>query len=74
MTANFTASATYTYLEATNRGTGKDLPRRANHALTTSLDWTTPLAGLKLGADLRLVGDSFDNASNTSRLSGLEIA
>ena len=70
VTANFTASATYTYLEATNRGTGKDLPRRANHALTTSLDWTTPLAGLKLGADLRLVGDSFDNASNTSRLDG----
>lgn len=67
--------AAYTYLETENRtrGTanfGKDLARRPAHALTLSSDWTTPLAGLTLGADLRLVGDSFDNASNTRRLDG----
>lgn len=67
--------AAYTYLETENRtrGTanfGKDLARRPAHALTLSSDWTTPLAGLILGADLRLVGDSFDNASNTRRLDG----
>lgn len=70
VTDKLRASATYTYLEAVNRGTGKDLPRRAGHALSTSLDWTTPLAGLALGADLRVVGDSFDNAANTNRLDG----
>lgn len=67
--------AAYTYLETENRtrGTanfGKDLARRPAHALTLSSDWTSPLAGLTLGADLRLVGDSFDNASNTRRLDG----
>ncbi|MBF9152509.1 TonB-dependent receptor [Novosphingobium sp. 1Y9A] len=67
--------AAYTWLETENRtrGTanfGKDLARRPAHALTLSSDWTTPLAGLTLGADLRLVGDSFDNASNTRRLDG----
>lgn len=67
--------AAYTYLETENRtpgnaNRGKDLARRPAHALTLSSDWTTPLAGLTLGADLRLVGDSFDNASNTRRLDG----
>lgn len=67
--------AAYTYLETENRtrGTanfGRDLARRPAHALTLSSDWTSPLAGLTLGADLRLVGDSFDNASNTRRLDG----
>ncbi|OYW50946.1 MAG: TonB-dependent receptor [Novosphingobium sp. 28-62-57] len=67
--------AAYTYLETENRTAGnanfgKDLARRPSHALTLSSDWTTPLAGLILGADLRLVGDSFDNASNSTRLDG----
>ncbi len=74
-TENLHLQAAYTYLETENRtaGTanlGKDLPRRPTHALTLSSDWTTPLAGLTLGADLRLVGDSFDNASNATRLDG----
>lgn len=71
--------AVYTYLETENRTAGnanfgKDLPRRPGHALTLSGDWKPvdagPLAGLNLGADLRLVGDSFDNAANTTRLDG----
>lgn len=67
--------AAYTYLETENRtpgnaNRGKNLARRPAHALTLSSDWTTPLAGLTLGADLRLVGDSFDNAANTRRLDG----
>lgn len=71
--------AAYTYLETENRtaGTanfGNDLARRPAHALTLSSDWTPvdsgPLAGFTLGADLRLVGDSYDNASNTRRLDG----
>jgi vitamin B12 transporter len=67
--------AAYTYLEARNltpgnANNGRDLARRPRHALTLSSDWTTPLAGLAVGADLRMVGDSFDNASNSRRLDG----
>lgn len=69
-----TASAAYTYLEATDRGTGRDLARRPRHAVSASLDWETPLAGLKLGTDLRLVGDSFDDAANTVRLDSHALA
>lgn len=62
--------AAYSYVKATDRSTGKDLPRRPRNALSAGLDWTTPLAGLKLGADLRLVSDSFDDKGNSTRLDG----
>jgi vitamin B12 transporter len=73
------AQAVYTYGKARNltpgsAALGKDLARRPRHALTASLDWTSPLAGLILGGDVRLVGDSFDNAANTTRLDGYYIA
>lgn len=69
------ARAVYAYVDAENRtpgaaDLGNDLARRPHHALTASVDWTTPLAGLTLGGDIRLVGDSFDNAGNTTRLDG----
>ena len=67
---NFTVSAAYTYLEATNRITGKDLARRPRNMVSVSADWTTPLHGLKLGADVRMVSDSFDDRGNFSRLDG----
>lgn len=69
-----TANGAYTYLEATDRGTGRDLARRPRHAVSASLDWETPLADLKLGTDLRLVGDSFDDAANTVRLDSHALA
>lgn len=70
-----TVSATlaYTYLEATDRTAGKasfgkDLARRPRHSLTTTIDWTTPLHDLALGADLVVRAASYDNAANTVRL------
>lgn len=66
--------AAYTFLDATNRATGSQLARRPRHALSVSADWTTPLAGLVLGADLRLAGDSFDDAGNFTRLDGYALA
>ncbi|WP_088309842.1 TonB-dependent receptor plug domain-containing protein [Novosphingobium sp. B 225] len=66
----FQARAAYSYTKATDRATGRDLPRRPRNAVSAGLDWTTPLAGMKLGADVRLVSDSFDNAGNTRRLDG----
>ena len=50
---------------------GNDLNRRPRHALTASADWTSPL-GLALGADVRLVGDSFDDRGEFVRLDGYE--
>jgi vitamin B12 transporter len=75
MTERFSAQVVYTYVEATNRtdgspNEGNDLARRPRHALTMSADWTTPLADLAVGGDIRLVSDSYDNASNTTSLDG----
>ncbi|NMN03452.1 MULTISPECIES: TonB-dependent receptor [unclassified Novosphingobium] len=65
----------YAYTEATDRTPGaatfgKDLARRPRHALTTSLDWATPWAGLALAADIRFQSETFDNAANSIKLSG----
>ncbi|OZA92384.1 MAG: TonB-dependent receptor [Erythrobacter sp. 34-65-8] len=73
-----TARAVYAYVETENRTLGSarlgnTLARRPRHALTVSADWQVPLAGLTLGADVRLVGDSFDNAANTVPLDGYEV-
>ncbi|MFN3516478.1 MAG: TonB-dependent receptor plug domain-containing protein [Novosphingobium sp.] len=68
--AGLAIGAAYTFLDATNRLTGKQLARRPRHALTVSADWDTSLAGLKLGADLRLVGDSFDDRGNFVPIDG----
>jgi vitamin B12 transporter len=67
---HFSASAAYSYVHATDRATGNDLARRPRHALTLAGDWATPLGGLALGADLRLVSDSYDDAGNFTRLDG----
>lgn len=75
----WTARAAYAYVDTENRtagsaNLGNALARRPRHALTVSADWQTPLAGLTLGGDVRLVGDSFDNAANTVRLDGYALA
>lgn len=72
---NFRAQAAYTWLEAKDRtpggfDTGNDLARRPRHAVSVAVDWITPLAGLALGADLRMVSGSFDNAGNSTRIEG----
>ncbi len=75
---NFTARAVYAYVDTENRTSGaanlgNDLARRPRHALTASFDWETPLAELALGGDIRLVGDSFDDAGNFTRLDGYAV-
>ncbi|MEE9434649.1 MAG: TonB-dependent receptor [Sphingorhabdus sp.] len=75
--------AAYGYIDTENRSAasanlGNDLARRPKHALSLSMDWFSVnqadrgnvTKGLNLGADLRLVGDSFDNAANTRALDG----
>lgn len=60
ITESFRAQAAYTWLKARDLTNNRDLARRPRHALSASVDWTTPLAGLALGADLRLQGDSVE--------------
>lgn len=67
---NLVLRAAYAHIKSTNRITGKDLARRPRDLLTLSADWTTPLERLTLGADLRLAGDSFDDAGNFTALDG----
>ena len=71
---HFIAQAAYSYTRSRNRVTGLDLARRPRHAVTVSADWTTPLGGLALGGDLRVVGDSFDDAGHFTPLDGYALA
>ena len=70
------AQAAYTWLKARDLSQARDLARRPRHALSLSADWTTPLAGLTLGADLRLQGDSveYDFFGTPNPLDGFAVA
>ena len=70
LTAKLRARAAYSHLAATDRATGKALPRRPRDQLSAGLDWQAPVAGLNLGADLRLAGASYDDRGNFTRLDG----
>lgn len=70
----FAVRAAYSFVKATNRVTGTDLARRPRHAVSLSADWRTPLAELTLGADVRMVSDSFDDATNFQRIDGHALA
>jgi vitamin B12 transporter len=74
LSEHFTAQAAYSYIRSRNRATGLDLARRPRQAVTVSADWTTPLAGFALGGDIRVVGDSFDDAGHFTRLDGYALA
>jgi vitamin B12 transporter len=72
------ASASYSYIETRDRtpggaNRGNWLARRPRHAVSVSLDWTSPV-GVVLGGDVRLVGESFDDAGNFTRIDGHAIA
>ncbi|MDG5496078.1 TonB-dependent receptor [Niveispirillum sp. BGYR6] len=58
-------SANYTYLDATDRVTGRDLPRRPHHTVNASIDWNVTDA-LMLGTALRYTGKQLDTASARS--------
>ena len=76
-TANLNIQANYTLTNAINRSPGanfgKRLALRPQHNGSLTLDWQTPWA-VKLGTTLLLIGDSFDNASNSVRLDGYALA
>ncbi len=77
VSARLRTSAAYSYIDTENRGEasvnfGNVLARRPKHALTLSADWNSSETrdGFNIGADMRLVSDSFDNAANSVPLDG----
>lgn len=68
--------ASYTLTDAINRSPGANfgnrLALRPQHLASLTADWQTPWR-LTVGASLLLVGDSFDNASNSRRLDGYQL-
>jgi len=66
---NLRAQLAYSYAKAIDRTAKTDLARRPRHALSGSIDWQTPL-GVTVGGDVRLVGDSFDDAGNFVPIDG----
>nr|WP_247718224.1 TonB-dependent receptor [Qipengyuania proteolytica] len=72
VTGALRVSGVFSYVDAEDRTTGLDLARRPRHFGTLFADWVAPF-GLKLGADLRFAGESFENASNTVALDGYEV-
>ena len=70
----FTVAAAYTWLDAQNRSAGtanfgRKLQRRPADSMTVNADYRWAF-GLSTGATVTMIGDSFDNASNTRRLDG----
>jgi vitamin B12 transporter len=73
VTRSLRLQGAFSYVEAVNRtpgaaNEGNDLARRPRNALTLSVDWETPLAGLALGADLRAVSGGYDDPANLVHL------
>ena len=70
-----TLRGNYSLLDTTNQSpglNGKKLPHTPDQMGSLDLDWQATPA-LSLGAGLRHVGDSFDNASNTRRLAAYDL-
>ncbi|WP_369027273.1 TonB-dependent receptor plug domain-containing protein [Qipengyuania sp. RANM35] len=65
-------SGIYSFVDTEDRTSGNDLARRPKHFGTIFADYEAPF-GLKLGADLRIVGKSYDDAGNFTRLGGYEV-
>lgn len=72
LTEGFRIAGHYALIDTEDRATGDDLARRPRHAATLFADYAAPF-GLRLGADLRIVGESFDDAGNSVRLHGYEL-
>lgn len=72
-----TFTGNFSYIDSVNRSPGanfgKDLARRPKVTVSVSADYRLPF-GLSVGGTISHVGDSFDNAANTTRLDGYVLA
>ena len=71
VTPGLRLSGLYNLVDSEDRTTGFDLARRPRHSATIYADYATGWGSI--GADVRLVGESYDNASNTTLLDGYEV-
>ncbi len=74
-TSNFTVTGEYSFIDSENLSAanfGKELARRPRQTASLSADYRLPF-GLSLGATVLIVGDSFDDAGNFTRLDGYTI-
>ncbi|WP_417621847.1 TonB-dependent receptor plug domain-containing protein [Parasphingorhabdus sp.] len=73
----FSIDANYTWLDTENRSAGSnfgnELARRPASSLYLNARYHTGF-GLDLGADLQMVGDSYDDLANTRRIDGYVLA
>lgn len=70
-----TVTANYTYTDAENRSAGFEgnaLARRPQDIASVSADYRLPF-GLSLGGTVTIVGDSFNEAGNRTRLDGFAL-
>lgn len=70
-----TVTANYTYTDAENRSAGfegNQLARRPQDTASLSADYRLPF-GLSLGGTVTIVGDSFNDAGNFTRLDGFAL-
>ena len=65
----FDAQLSYTWLDAINQATGRQLARRPRHALFASLDYAWRF-GLRMGVDIRNGGARFDDQANRVPVDG----
>lgn len=72
-----TLTANYSYIHTENRAIGanygNDLARRPTQTASVNADYRFAF-GLSVGGTVSLVGDSFDDAGNTTRLDGYALA
>jgi vitamin B12 transporter len=71
----FTVTANYTYTDAENRSAGfegNQLARRPQDTASLSADYRLPF-GLSLGGTVTIVGDSFNDQGNSTRLDGFAL-
>lgn len=71
----FTVTANYTYTDAENRSAGfegNQLARRPRDTASLSADYRLPF-GVSLGGTVTMVGDSFDDQGNFTRLDGFAL-
>ena len=72
LTSDLRLSGVYSLVDAEDRMTGNELARRPRNFGTFFADWQSQF-GLSLGADLRIVGDSFNDAGNFTPIDGYEL-
>ncbi|UQB42187.1 TonB-dependent receptor [Thiomicrospira microaerophila] len=56
----------YSFMQAKDRLTKKDLPRRPTHEVKLGLDWASPQPGLVLSVKANFQSAQFENSDNTS--------